>query len=267
MSKYFREYFHTILVGTIVLISIIGMVRFKRLEELSGLPIHDHYFYVFQLLFLLTVGYIVIRWFFNLWKQYQALKNDRNEAELMLLKSKIDPHFFFNTLNNLYGLAIEKSDKAPEVILKLSEIMRYTIYEGAEAVVPLQKEVTYLEQYIEIHLLRYKKEVTISFKKEIDDDQLKIAPLLFIMLLENAIKHGLESMITNAYIKINLSVKRRVVSFEIENNFKSNIKNENREGLGLKNLKKRLQLLYHNKHQLILTSDHDVFKAILEIKV
>ncbi|GAA0725250.1 hypothetical protein GCM10009430_30600 [Aquimarina litoralis] len=267
MSKNCREYFHVILVGTVILISVIGMVRFKRLEELSGLPIHDHYFYVFQLIFLLTVGYIVIRWFFNLWKQYQILKNDKNEAELMLLKSKVDPHFFFNTLNNLYGLAIEKSDKTPEVILKLSEIMRYTIYEGAEAVVSIQKEVTYLEQYIEIHLLRYKKDVTISFKKEISDDQLKIAPLLFIMLLENAIKHGVESMITNAYIKINLKVKSNVVSFQIENNFKSNIQNKNEDGIGLKNLKKRLQLLYHNKHQLILHSNNDVFNAMLEIKL
>lgn len=267
MSKRFREYFHVILVGTVILISVIGMVRFKRLEELSGLPIHDHYFYVFQLVFLFTIGYIVIRWFFNLWKQYQTLKNDKNEAELMLLKSKVDPHFFFNTLNNLYGLALEKSDKAPEVILKLSEIMRYTIYEGSEAVVSLQQEVTYLERYIEIHLLRYKKEVTISFQKDIDNHQLKIAPLLFIMLLENAIKHGLESMITDAYIKIDLSVNRGTVSFEIENNFKSTTDNKDKVGIGLKNLRKRLQLLYHKKHQLILSSNHDVFKVILEIKV
>ncbi|WP_299900797.1 histidine kinase [uncultured Aquimarina sp.] len=267
MSKRYREYFHAILVGTIILISVIGMVRFKRLEELSGLPIHDYYFYVFQLIFLLTIGYIIIRWFFNLWKQYQTLKNDKNKAELMLLKSKVDPHFFFNTLNNLYGLAIEKSEKAPDVILKLSEIMRYTIYQGAEDVVSIQQEVTYLEQYIEIHLLRYKKDVAISFKKDIDDYHLKIAPLLLIMLLENAIKHGVESMITNAYVKINLSVKSSTLSFEIENNFKSNTKNENKEGIGLKNLKKRLQLLYHKKHQLTLSGDHDVFKANLEIKL
>ncbi|MBW1298567.1 sensor histidine kinase [Aquimarina litoralis] len=265
MSKYFRKYFYTIIIGTLILVSIIGMIRFKRLEELSGLEIHDHYFYLFQFIFLILVGCLVIKWLFSLWKQYQTLKNDKNEAELMLLKSKIDPHFFFNTLNNLYGLAIEKSDKTPEVILKLSQIMRYTIYEGEQQTVTLKKEIEHLEQYIEIHQLRYKKEVHISFEKFIDNDQIKIAPLLFIMLLENAIKHGVESMISKAYIKISLSVRKNKVHFEIENNFKS--KSKDKEGIGLKNLRKRLQLLYYRKHELILNSNDDVFKAILKITV
>lgn len=248
-----------------IIISLIGMVRFKRLGEMSRLEIHDYYFRVFQLVFFLSIVFFVVRWVFNLWKEYQTLKNDKNEAELMLLKSKIDPHFFFNTLNNLYGLAIEKSDQAPEVILKLSEIMRYTIYEGEHKYVTLKKEIEYLEQYLEIHKLRYKKQVDIFFEQKIDDDQVKIAPLMFIILLENAIKHGAESMVDSAYIRINLTVMGNDVCFGIENNFKS--RTEKVTGIGLKNLRRRLQLLYPKRHELVMISRETEYKAILKIKI
>ncbi len=248
-----------------IIISLIGMVRFKRLGEMSRLEVHDYYFHVFQLVFFLSLGFFIVRWAFNLWKEYQTLKNDKNEAELMLLKSKIDPHFFFNTLNNLYGLAIEKSDQAPEVILKLSEIMRYTIYEGEHKYVTLKKEIEYLKQYLEIHKLRYKKQVDICFEQKIDNDQVKIAPLMFIILLENAVKHGVESLACSAYININLTVVENEVCFEIENNFKS--RTEKVAGIGLKNLRRRLQLLYPKRHELLMISRETVYKAILKIKI
>ncbi len=240
------------------------MLIYKGKEERSGSEFDGNIFGIFQLLFFLTIGYIIFSWIFNLWKQYQQLKNDKTEAELALLKSKIDPHFFFNTLNNLYGLAIKKSDEAPQVILKLSEIMRYTIYEGENKIVLLKDEISYLEQYIEIHKIRYKKTVSINFTKTIDDEAIAVAPLLFIMLLENAFKHGVESLTNNAYIQIDLIVKNKVITFRIENNFeeKENIKT----GIGIENLKRRLQLTYPKRHQLSINKKASIYSAKLIIK-
>ena len=116
-----------------------------------------------------------------------TLKNEKAKAELALLKSQINPHFLFNSLNNLYGLTIEKSDDAPTVVLKLSDMLRYTIYEGQENIVPLKEEVNYLQNYIELHKIRHQKSVDIVFDYEIDES-IRVAPLLFIILLENAFK-------------------------------------------------------------------------------
>ncbi|AXT19629.1 sensor histidine kinase [Flavobacteriaceae bacterium AU392] len=241
------------------------MLTYKRKEELSRAEIDGNIFGLFQLFFFLTVGYIALSWLFNLWKHYRQLKNDKTEAELALLKSKIDPHFFFNTLNNLYGLAVEKSDKTPEIILKLSDIMRYTIYEGENDTVAIKDEVSYLEQYIEIHKIRYQKKVSITFEKNISNEELQVSPLLLIMLLENAFKHGIESLIDNAYINLKLSSNDKELNFSIENNYdNSNLKEK---GIGLENFKKRLQLLYPKKHILLFNSESNVFFAQLIIKL
>ncbi|NAS30750.1 sensor histidine kinase [Flavobacteriaceae bacterium R38] len=265
MISFIKKYRHIIISVILILISFYGMAVFKGLSEQSSSDIPEIYFGVFQTLFLLTLGYIILSWLFNLWKQYRQLKNDKNEAELALLKSKIDPHFFFNTLNNLYGLAIKKSDDAPKAILKLSEIMRYTIYEGENETVAIKDEANYLEQYIEIHQLRYKKKVSILFEKNIDDESIKIAPLLFIMLLENAFKHGVESLTDNAYVKINLMVKNSIVTFLVKNNYES--KEKSGKNIGLENLKRRLQLIYPKHHKLIITPEASVYKVKLTIRL
>ncbi len=262
---FLKKHLRTLILGVLLLSSLWGMLVYKRLGELSRLEIHDNIFGIFQLLFLLTLGYIIFSWFFNLWKQYKQLKNDKATAELALLKSKIDPHFFFNTLNNLYGLAIKKSDEAPQVILKLSEIMRYTIYEGENETVLLKDEISYLEQYIEIHKIRYKKTVDIRFTRTIDEEGISVAPLLFIMLLENAFKHGVESLTNNAYIKVELTVKNKVLTFSVENNF--DLKENPQTGIGIENLKRRLQLIYPKRHQLLLNKEAPIYNAKLIIKL
>lgn len=122
---------------------------------------------------ILTAPFFVLllTWFYQQWKWMKTIESRKTKAELSLLKSQINPHFFFNTLNNLYGLVIEKSDDAPNVILKLSDIMRYTIYMGKEDVVPLKNEIEYLTNYIELHKIRYQKRVDIVFNhsREIDN--------------------------------------------------------------------------------------------------
>ena len=202
-------------------------------------------------------------WIYDQWKWVKSMKAGKREAELGLLRSQINPHFFFNTLNNLYALTITKSDQAPEVILKLSDMMRYTIYEGEKETVKLLDEITYLNNYIELHKIRYKKSVEISFNHTVDAS-LTVAPLMFIILLENAFKHGIESLSENAFIHINLHEDKKFICFDVENNFDPDIENES-TGIGLSNLKKRLSLLYKGKHEYTVDVVDNVYKTKLKI--
>jgi LytS/YehU family sensor histidine kinase len=160
---------------------------------------------------------------------------------------------------------MEKSEKAPEVVLKLSDMMRYTIYEGKKEVVPLRKEISYLENYIELHQLRYQKTVDITFGHSIDADY-GIAPLLFIILLENAFKHGVESLTEHAFVHIRLEAANNKVVFEVENNFGQK-KIERGEGIGLENLKRRLKLIYPNRYTLDMAQMENVFRTVLQIEL
>ncbi len=260
-----RKWYFLLASWFIILVSLILMVVFKRMGEMSRLEIHDVYFNIARLFFSLAVGYVIIRWFFILWKSYRQLKVDKAEAELSLLKSNINPHFFFNTLNNLYGLTLEKSDDAPEVILKLSDIMRYTIYEGEKATVLLKDEINYIERFLEIHAIRYKKQVDISFKKNILNGELEVAPLLFIILIENAIKHGVETILDQAFIDISMNASNKRVMFSVRNNFEP--REGSKPGIGLKNLERRLQLIYPKKHELEVHTKETEYIAMLNIKI
>ena len=202
-------------------------------------------------------------WIYDQWIWVKSMKAGKREAELSLLRSQINPHFFFNTLNNLYALTITKSEQAPEVILKLSDMMRYTIYEGEKEKVKLLDEITYLENYIELHKIRYKKSVEISFNHSVDTS-LTVAPLMFIILLENAFKHGIESLSENAFIHIDLYEDKKFICFDIENNFDPNDENDS-NGIGLDNLKKRLSLLYKEKHEYTVDVTDNVYKTKLKL--
>ncbi|AYM99655.1 sensor histidine kinase [Chryseobacterium sp. 3008163] len=190
------------------------------------------------------------------------LKNEKMKAELMLLKSQVSPHFFFNTLNNLYGLVAKDPKKAQELILKLSDMMRYSIYEGEKETVKMQEEIDFLKNYVELHKMRYHKLISVDFYCNIDKN-LKVAPLLFIILLENAFKHGVENLRENAHVKISLITSQNEICFAIENNFE---KTENQFGIGLKNLKRRLELIYPNQHELTFSETENVYQAQLILK-
>ncbi|MBL4593709.1 MAG: sensor histidine kinase, partial [Flavobacteriales bacterium] len=203
-------------------------------------------------------------WLYDQWKWVKTMKADQTKTELSLLKTQISPHFFFNTLNNLYALTVKKSDEAPGVILKLSDMMRYTIYEGRKDLVPLKDEITYLENYIELHKIRYHKSVTIQFEHEIEEGDV-VSPLLFIILLENALKHGVESLSQDAFVKMSLKSNAKEVHFTIEDNFDEN-KEDTERGIGLDNLKNRLSLIYPKRHEFTISEKGNVFLADLKIK-
>lgn len=214
-------------------------------------------------IFLLPIPVLFLIWIFEQWKWVQNLKAEKAKTELSLLRTQINPHFFFNTLNNLYALTVKNSKQAPDVILKLSDMMRYTIYEGEKETVKLADEIEYLNNYIELHKIRYKKTVEITFEHEIDTS-LSIAPLLFIILLENAFKHGIETLTENAFIHINLNEDTDFIYFKIANNFDPKEISE-AKGIGLTNLKRRLALIYPKKHELKVDKTNRTYKATLKI--
>ncbi|MFT5749840.1 MAG: hypothetical protein ACI93S_001111 [Ancylomarina sp.] len=213
--------------------------------------------------FFIPIPLFIILWLFEQWKWLKTLQADKSKAELALLKTQINPHFFFNTLNNLYALTVKHSDQAPAVILKLSEMMRYTIYEGKKELVPLKDEIEYLNNYIDLHKIRYHKSVDIQFNTSVDES-LQIAPLMYIILLENAFKHGVESLSDKAYIHINLQNDASGIQFTIENNFEANESNQEK-GIGLDNIKQRLKLIYPKQHELHISEKESIFKVDLKI--
>jgi len=183
------------------------------------------------------------------------------------LKSQLNPHFLFNTLNNLYGLSVKKDDSAPEVILNLSDIMSYTLYESNSEKVSLEKEIDFIKNYFELEKMRYPKDKDIRL--EISGDEhisgLYIAPLLTFTFVENAFKYGLKSQ--NPFIKQEVIINDNLFLFIVEND-KEKLSEKNKfGGIGIENIKKRLQLLYPNQHQLEIKNLENSFRIELKINL
>ncbi|PHR72153.1 MAG: histidine kinase [Lutibacter sp.] len=211
---------------------------------------------------LLIAGII---WVLMQLKSLMTLKNEKTKNELLHLQSQVNPHFFFNMLNNLYGMVDKDAEKSKKLILKLSDLMRYSIYEGEKSLVPLEEEVVYLKNYIELHQMRYHKSIDIQFNSNIEDKTIKVMPLLFITLLENAFKHGVENLRKDAYVHINLTSKNKNIFFEIENNFDESALPK-KSGIGIKNLKRRLELAYSKNHTLIFTNIDSIYNVQLQLQ-
>lgn len=242
----------------LIIIGVVIVIFNDTLGKIEG-------FVEFIALYFVLVFITVLHWIFKQIKALIRLKNEKAKTELMHLKSQVNPHFFFNMLNNLYGLVDKDSRKTQKLILKLSDMMRYSIYDGEKDRVLLSKEIIYLENYIELHKMRYHKAIDIQFNIERNDADYEIMPLLFIILLENAFKHGVENLRENAYVHITLTAYNNEVTFEIDNNFDET--QDNLEtGIGLKNLKRRLELVYPKHHTLKVSKSNSIFSAKLNIK-
>ncbi|WP_420580421.1 sensor histidine kinase [Reichenbachiella sp.] len=259
---FFKKYQYYIL-GAYTLIAI--HFSYFRLSAPTFEYYVEHHKTFALILFLVPIPVLIVLFIYDQWKWLKTLEADKSQAELELLKTQVNPHFFFNTLNNLYSLTIKHSDEAPKVILKLSEMMRYSIYEGKKEYVPLKDEIIYLENYLDLHLIRYRKKVDVQFNHSIDESD-RVSPLLFIILLENALKHGVESLSDNAYINMDLSTENGQLKFSLENNFDL-LEKSAQGGIGLNNLKQRLKLIYPNKHTLSILEKEDVFRVELTIEL
>ncbi|MFT3827486.1 MAG: sensor histidine kinase [Chitinophagaceae bacterium] len=192
-----------------------------------------------------------------------ALEKEKAETELDLLKQQLNPHFFFNTLNNLYALSLQQSKQTPESILQLSELMRYVIYKAKEPTVKIEEEIKYLDDYIELQQIRLKRKPVIDFNRTITGNVPPIAPLLLIVLVENAFKHGIEPAEEPALLHISLRADERKLYFSCINSFEQ--QTASGEGIGLANLQRRLALLYPGKHLLKTGIENHTFKAELEL--
>ena len=210
--------------------------------------------------FLSTVYKFTVDWFFNE-REKTELEKQSLTAELAFLKSQINPHFLFNSLNNIYSLAYQKSDATPDAILKLSEIMRYMLYESNDNRVALEKEITYLRSFIELQKLRFKGDAYVVLEVEGQIADQSIVPLLLISFVENAFKHGLATDKNNP-IHINISVFENNLLFTIKN--KKNLQNKDQTGgIGMANVVRRLDLTYPEKYKLSVENhEHEYFSEL-----
>lgn len=209
--------------------------------------------------------YLMLTWLKERDRNREILEN-QNKIKLKYLKNQIQPHFFFNTLNNLYALSLESSDKVPDVIIKLSKLMEYVLYdvEGAKFV-PLIKEIDYIQNYIEIEKLRFEN-AEVSINLESDIDSIEVPPLLFISLIENAFKHGGLNN-SNLKIKINFRITDSILHFEIINNFVISQNLNLRKGIGLTNTKKRLKLIFKDNFNIEQNVKYNFYIIRLQIPI
>lgn len=205
-----------------------------------------------------------IDWFGNERTQ-RNLESEKKEMELQFLKSQLNPHFLFNSLNNIYSLAYQKSDKTADAILKLSEIMRYMIYESNDSWVSLSKEIEYVQSFIELQKLRFKDGAAVEFTMNGEIDNQQIVPLILISFVENAFKHGVANDPKNP-IKINIIANQKILHFSITNK-KNKYNKDEMGGVGLNNVERRLQLLYPDRYKLniVNSATHYTSELMLDI--
>ncbi|MDE5418714.1 histidine kinase [Labilibaculum sp. DW002] len=200
--------------------------------------------------------------------QLKDIEREKLEAELKALKAQINPHFLFNTLNNIYSLTLDKSDKAPSLVLKLSDLMRYILYDCNDRFVLLEKELDFLNNYLDLQRIRLDDKIPVQMTVKGNANSSMIAPLLFEPLIENAFKHGAFGKMNNGFVNIlfNFEDKERI-ELVIENSSESDWSQEDKKdsGIGIKNVIRRLELLYPEKHNLEIAEVDNLFKVSLKI--
>jgi two-component system, LytTR family, sensor histidine kinase AlgZ len=195
----------------------------------------------------------------------KEIEKEKLTAELNFLKAQVNPHFLFNTLNNLYYLAYSKSENTTEVIEKLSAMMRYMIYDSNYPQVHLSKEIEYMQNYISLEKLRLSDKVKIQFNIEGDIDNARITPLILITFLENAFKHGVTNTAKESWIAINLNCAGNKLSFSVANSKPPTPRTDEKSGIGLQNVKRRLELSYPGKYHLSMTDMPAEYRVQLDL--
>ncbi len=264
------------LVISVVLITPVKGLAFYLLnlsDEDSRRQVLLNLHYTFLSAFLVAGSSTVIKILYE-WVIYQRdkkkLEKENMQSELKFLKNQINPHFLFNTLNNIYALSLIKSEATPEVILKLSDLLRYMLYECNEPKVKLRNEISYMKNYLDLERLRQKSDVIIEFKVEGEVKEQTITPLIFTPFLENAFKHGVNKVLENACVRVFLKVKKHKLKFIVENSkpeFTTNVINISQGGIGLSNVKKRLEMLYSNNYSLEIENTMTYYKIELTLNL
>ncbi|MCY1721607.1 sensor histidine kinase [Prolixibacteraceae bacterium Z1-6] len=230
--------------------------------------------------FFATFFYVLVSSFLKFIKDWLSMQDlnyklakiekEKLEAELKTLKGQLNPHFLFNSLNNIYSLALTKSDKVPELILKLSDLMRHIIYESRENYISLVKEIEFVDNFIALQKIRTSEKTRIVYSRMADIPSAKIAPLLFEPFIDNAFKHGLPGTENSDFIDIGFSFQENgFLIFKLRNNYEeTELWNKNNSGIGIENVKQRLEHLYdRNEYSLTITKQNQVFSVLLKLKL
>jgi len=266
----YREYAGLLAVAFPVLLLITWLVFFKLFDmprfNLSGHILFNFFFFLFFLAG--STAYRMIRDRTRADRVAREKENENLKTELSLLRSQASPHFMFNVLNNMVALARKKSDLLEPSLLKFSSLMRYMLYEADEEKVELDKETEYLQSYIDLQQQRFGKNLQLCVSLDAIDDNYEIEPMLLIPFVENAFKHG-TGIIEDAQINIRLKAEKNILHFSVQNKYdpKSIELKDKTSGIGLANVKRRLNLLYGNKHNLLITQKDNWFNVSLQLNL
>jgi len=268
------------LCAAVVLIFLAALLNRLTFEKLVDIILPGYYFisyyelddilkFVFVYVALSSLLKLSKGWFMLMETNRKLLlmEKEKTAAELQALKSQVNPHFLFNSLNNIYSLALNGSPTTPEVILRLSDLMRYMLYESNDSTVPIKKELTCIKNYIELQKLRSGTEASISydFTGKIEDQ--RIAPLLFLPFIENGFKHGVKGETLGGFINIRIELDDKELYFSIENNkgLVDEVEKEQGKGIGLQNAKRRLELIYPDRHLLEIEDKENIYRVKLKL--
>lgn len=274
----------TVLWLAVMLVFIAMPFQYLGLTEVFGYDKVPSYWYYFRmhLVEMITIKFMITGvassikiakiWIATQKRQQKLIKEKLEtelklrEAELKFLKSQINPHFLFNALNNLYSLTLSKSDKAPEVVLKISSLLDYVLYECNVPYIELEREAESIKNYIDLQKMRYGQKVNIKLHREGNAENVQIAPLLILPLIENAFKHGLDKSLGEGFVYISLKANKNKLQLTVRNSLKGE-NNHDGKGIGLKNLKKRLELQYPERYSFSIKEEKDEFIADLSLKI
>ena len=270
----------TLSVGFII--CLFSWLNFSFFQSWSKYILPDYFFISYFswpevcLFFVIYIGISSLLKFSKSWfavnelhRQLLQTEKEKVQIELQALKSQVNPHFFFNTLNGIYSMTLDKDARLPETVLQLSHLMRYFLYESSEETVPLEKEWQVAEDYIALQRIRSGETLHIEKQVEGEIQQQRIAPLVLITFLENAFKHGAKGNTGPSSIKLHLKVRGNLITFRIENTrgLVDAIDPNAYKGVGLKNVQRRLELLYPGRHVLDITETSDWFIVTLHLKI
>jgi two-component system, LytTR family, sensor kinase len=273
-TRKYLSYFLCIIVITL----IAGYLNTKLelfIREKRGLTTKPDQLIFFLKQFFMAVRYVLTAFLLQItvdfYEQKEKIKKvelEKTIAELNFLKAQINPHFLFNTLNNLYALIIEKSEKSGECVLKLADILKYILSEGKEDRVSLKKELVLLDNYIELEKLR-KPDADVSFSTETNTNSCLITPLILLPFVENAFKHGLNTVANGGFIHLHIKVIEKLLTLSIENNIPpaNNTVAIQSHGIGIENVRKRLDLVYPNSYQLLIEKKSHSFLVNLQLQL
>jgi sensor histidine kinase YesM len=225
--------------------------------------------FFFVYIFLITLLDLSWEWFQLQETRHRmtVLEKEKISAELKALTNQVNPHFLFNSLTVLYSLALRKSTETPDAVIKLSDILRYVIYESAGVEVPLKSEVDLLHNYIDLQRYRIDPSTNIRFTTAIENEHIPIVPMLFLPLLENSFKHGVKGDISGTFVHMDLKSENGMITFRIENNKTRALPADGTPGgVGLKNIQERLKLMYDNRFSFSITETDSSFAVTLQVK-